>query len=64
MSLLNVIIIVALVLTFLVMVMGIASMGRGGRWDREQSERFMFIRVALQGLVILLLVGALYYAKQ
>ena len=64
MSLLNVIIIVAMVLTFAVMVMGIASMGRGGSWDRELSERFMFLRIGLQGLVILLLIGASYYAKQ
>ena len=38
--------------------LGLRSMARGGDYDREHAEKFMWERVALQALVIVLLVAA------
>jgi len=58
MSIVNVLIIAALVATVVVLALGLRSMARGGNYDREHAEKFMWERVALQGLVVILLLVA------
>jgi hypothetical protein len=53
-------VIAALAATVVVLVLGIRSMGRGGEYDKEHAEKFMWERVALQALVIVLLLVAAY----
>jgi len=54
----NMLIIAALIATVAVLVLGLRSMAHGGRYDREHAEKFMWERVALQALVIVLLITA------
>ena len=54
----NLLVIAALIATLVVLVLGLSSMARGGRYDLEHSERFMWERVALQALVVILLIAA------
>jgi hypothetical protein len=60
MEALNFLIIAALVATLIVLVLGLRSMARGGDYDREHAEKFMWERIGLQALVILLLVAAVF----
>ena len=60
MEALNFLIIAALVATLIVLVLGLRSMAKGGDYDREHAEKFMWERIGLQALVILLLVAAVY----
>jgi hypothetical protein len=55
---LNLLIIAALIATIVVLALGLRSMARGGDYDREHAEKFMWERVALQALVIALLIAA------
>jgi hypothetical protein len=54
----NFLVVAALVATLVVLWMGLRSMGRGGDYDKEHAEKFMWERVALQALVVILLVAA------
>lgn len=58
MTLINTLIIAALMATIIVLVLGLRSMARGGSYDREHAEKFMWERVALQTLVVILLLAA------
>ena len=58
MSIVNMLIIGALLATIVVMLLGVRSMAKGGDYDREHAEKFMWERVALQGLVVILLLAA------
>ena len=58
MSIINVLIIAALIATVVVLAMGLRSMARGGTYDKEHAEKFMWERVVLQGLVVVLLLAA------
>ncbi|MCK5326149.1 MAG: twin transmembrane helix small protein [Woeseiaceae bacterium] len=58
MTIINVLIIGALIATVVVLALGLRSMARGGDYDREHAEKFMWERVALQALVVILLVAA------
>ncbi|RZV36424.1 MAG: hypothetical protein EX272_08450 [Chromatiales bacterium] len=58
MSIVNVLIIAALIATIVVLALGLRSMARGGSYDQEHAEKFMWERVALQGLVVVLLLAA------
>ncbi len=58
MSIVNVLIILALVATLVVLGLGLRSMARGGAYDAEHAEKFMWERVALQALVVVLLLAA------
>ena len=58
MNLLNMLIIAALIATVVVLLLGLRSMARGGDYDKEHAEKFMWERVALQALVIVLLIAA------
>ena len=59
MPIVNVLIILALIATLVVLWMGLRSMARGGKYDAEHAEKVMWERVALQGLVIVLLAAVL-----
>ena len=58
MTVINWLIIAALVATLIVLGLGLRSMARGGDYDREHAEKFMWERVALQALVVVLLIAA------
>jgi hypothetical protein len=58
MSIINVLIIGALIATVVVLGLGLRSMARGGSYDKEHAEKFMWERVALQLLVVVLLLAA------
>lgn len=60
MGIVNVLVIGALIATLVVLVLGLRSMARGGKYDADHAEKFMWERVALQALVVLLLVAAAY----
>jgi uncharacterized membrane protein SpoIIM required for sporulation len=51
-------IIAALIATVVVLALGLRSMAHGGKYDQEHAEKFMWERVALQALVVVLLVAA------
>lgn len=48
----------ALIATVVVLALGLRSMAHGGKYDQEHAEKFMWERVGLQALVIVLLVAA------
>jgi hypothetical protein len=56
---LSIIIVLALIATAGALFMGLKSMGKGGDYDQEHSEQFMWARVGLQGLAVALLILAL-----
>lgn len=58
MTVINTLIIVALLATVVVLGLGLRSMARGGDYDREHAEKFMWERVALQAFVVFALVAA------
>ena len=58
MDVVNFLIIAALLATVVVLGLGLRSMARGGTYDREHAEKFMWERVGLQALVVLLLLAA------
>ena len=58
MTLINALIIGALLATVVVLGLGLRSMARGGDYDKEHAEKFMWERVALQALVVVLLLAA------
>ena len=60
MTLINTLIIGALLATIVVLGLGLRSMARGGDYDKEHAEKFMWERVALQALVIVLLLAAAF----
>jgi hypothetical protein len=58
MQIISYLVIAALVATVIVLVLGLRSMAKGGQYDREHAEKFMWERVALQALVVILLIAA------
>ena len=58
MTLINTVIIGALMATVVVLGLGLRSMARGGDYDKQHAEKFMWERVALQALVVALLLAA------
>lgn len=58
MSIVNYLVIAALIATVIVLVLGLRSMAVGGQYDKAHAEKFMWERVALQALVIILLIAA------
>jgi len=58
MSVVNLLIIGALIATVVVLALGLRSMAKGGKYDQEHAEKFMWERVALQALVVILLIVA------
>ena len=62
-SMLNFVIILALLATIGALGIGLLSMGIGGNLDRDFGERFMWIRISLQGVAVLLILVALIIAN-
>lgn len=62
MTTLTVLIVLAACATAAALVSGVASMAHGGEFDRRHSHQFMFTRVGLQAVVLLLLFAALVLA--
>jgi uncharacterized membrane protein SpoIIM required for sporulation len=60
MSVVNLLIIAALIATVVVLALGLRSMARGGKYDQEHAEKFMWERVALQAFVVVLLLVAAF----
>jgi ABC-type dipeptide/oligopeptide/nickel transport system permease subunit len=63
MDLLTIVILLALGATAVSLVLGIISMERGGKYDDEHGTRFMAMRVGFQGLTLVLLLVALFFAR-
>jgi len=62
MTLLNILILAALLATAAALIGGIVSMAHGGEYDKRHSAQFMFARVGFQGLALVLLIVALLVA--
>lgn len=58
MELVNLLVILALIATIVVLGLGLSSMARGGDYDKEHAEKFMWERIAVQTLAIILLIVA------
>lgn len=57
---LTIVIVLALVATVSALLFGLMSMGKGGTFDQDYGEGFMWARVILQGLAVGLLILALW----
>jgi hypothetical protein len=53
----------ALVAVFLTLCMGIYSLFRGGDFARSHSNKLMRLRVALQFVAVIVLMGALWWNR-
>ena len=60
MALLNLVVILALFSTIGALLLGVASMARGGSYDVEHSEGYMSARVLFQSLAVGLILIALF----
>jgi hypothetical protein len=58
MAVINFLIIASLIATVVVLTLGLRSMSKGGAYDAEHAEKFMWERIALQSLVVVLLIAA------
>jgi succinate dehydrogenase hydrophobic anchor subunit len=58
MTTVNFLVVAALVATLVILWMGLRSMARGGDYDKEHAEKFMWERVALKAIVVILMVAA------
>ncbi|MSP42124.1 MAG: twin transmembrane helix small protein [Alphaproteobacteria bacterium] len=53
---------VSITLVFIVLCVGIFTMLRGGEFNRTWSNKLMRLRVAMQFVAILVIMGALYFS--
>lgn len=58
MNLVSLLVVLALLATLVTLVLGLRSMAIGGEYDREHAEKFMWERVALQAVAVILLIAA------
>lgn len=63
MNILNMLIVVALLMTVAVIGTGIWSMAHGGEFDEKHSSQLMIARVGMQGITVLLLLFAVYLSS-
>lgn len=63
MSILNMVIVLALLITVAVIGTGIWSMAHGGEFDEKHSTQLMVARVGMQGLTVILLLFAVYLSS-
>lgn len=63
MNILNMIIVVALLMTVAVIGTGIWSMAHGGEFDEKHSSQLMVARVGMQGITVLLLLLAVFLSS-
>jgi hypothetical protein len=64
MTTLTVLVIIGLLATVGALITGIASMAHGGEFDRRHGYQFMFARVGLQGITLVVLLIALFLATR
>ncbi len=64
MSTITILIILALLSTVGALVTGLVSMMRGGKFDKQHMDQFMFSRVGLQLVTLVLLVIAVYMSSE
>ena len=64
MNTLTVIVVIGLVVSAGALLSGIVSMAHGGDFDRRHSHQFMFARVGLQGITLLLMLVLLLGAAR
>jgi len=62
MTVLTLMVILALIATFIALAWGVGSMAAGGSYDRDHSEILMFARVGLQAFAFFVLMIALYFS--
>ena len=55
---------VALIAVFLTLCVGVYSLFRGGEFARSHSNKLMRLRVVLQFVAVLVLMGALWFYRQ
>ncbi|HEX8569568.1 MAG TPA: twin transmembrane helix small protein [Caulobacteraceae bacterium] len=55
---------VALIAVFLTLCVGVYSLFRGGDFARSHSNKLMRLRVVLQFVAVLVLMGALWFYRQ
>ncbi|OUR76100.1 hypothetical protein A9Q83_14885 [Alphaproteobacteria bacterium 46_93_T64] len=55
----NYLIIAAVAATFLVVLVGLITMARGGEFNRKYSNKLMRLRLVMQAITVLLLLAAL-----
>ncbi len=60
-NLLQILVPVSIALVFIVLCVGIFALFRGGEFNRTWSNRLMRLRVAMQFVAIIIIMGALYY---
>jgi len=60
MTMLTALILLALIATVVSLVWGVGSMAHGGTFDEKHSTQFMSARVIFQGLIIVLMLIALF----
>ena len=63
MTILNLVIVAALLITVAVIGTGIWSMAHGGEFDKQHSTQLMMARVGMQGITVLLLLFAVYLSS-
>ena len=63
MSILNIVVILALIATMITLGWGVRSMSKGGKYDEEHSEQLMFTRIGLQAFAVVMLLVAVYLAS-
>ncbi len=64
MSTITILIILALLSTVGALVTGLVSMMRGGKFDKQHMDQFMFSRVGLQLVTLVLLLIAAYISSE
>jgi len=63
MNILNMLIVVALLMTVAVIGTGIWSMAHGGEFDEKHSSQLMVARVGMQGITVILLLLAVFLSS-
>ncbi len=61
-NLLQILVPVSIALVFIVLCVGIFALFRGGEFNRTWSNKLMRLRVAMQFVAILIIMGAVYFA--
>ena len=57
-----ILIIIGLILVFIVLVIGLISMLTKGDFNKKYSNKLMRLRITLQFIAIVIIMGALYFA--
>lgn len=60
----NYLIIAAMAATFLVVLIGVLSMGKGGEFNRKHSNKLMRLRIIMQAITVALILTALWFGLE